>query len=752
MAGQNPGMSVSRANPSVPVTSQPSARPEATSDPQQVSFGTPEGDSGAEGLSHTANENRVKTFGASKLTPNAMRFEKPSAAASLSPDEMRLQTLKQELEPLLEEQHTLAKALENGDQNPQPGMTRGQARRRLRQLNKQIDPLWQAYTPLRQTVFDAKRTSASQAHMQDFLVRYQQEDVVSRDEIRATASPKAQNALDAIDYYSTTRSIESMENDPDRPQFNLTEGMGLVHTRMMANFIDGDKTAAAEVLFDELAQNPDMRLTRAQEQLLESYGIVPNGKGELINYGSQEVVSAADFEDLSQIIEYQKAQLVSMDQKSTEVLQDIGNSFRIGSTETFSHMVGAHQRLASGALATNAFVSQALMAEMHYDSEAEALANALQAAKAARAELESKKTNLMKGLSEVENGIESAQEKLGVLENTIDAMSTLSTQEEMVSYLQNASPKQKALLDSAGITLQAGANGQQSVTVNGQPWQPGSTSVGDALAQEFARIGAEIDALGRRAEGLQTEINNVDEALLNANTAMSDLETRLQSHGESFSNYQEQVDNMRALRDNPEQWNALSAEEQQAVNDFLARAESKISRGRELQNEGRSELTKLRETIADTEQVLAQARVRLADVIESLSQLQQQHHSIGAKVHTLTAQRTEADQKASDLIQKADALAREVELAPQPSAEDVGALIAEWQTILKESAEHFNALAEAMSANQRIESERLAHYAAEAKELQEYTQQYLQDATELSKSQIQRLHDRIGVLAQQVAG
>ncbi len=757
MVAQNPGMSIFRGNYSPPITSQPAhlrliSGSDTSHDPRQVSFGVSETSESAEGLNTAATNNVVKTFEASALAPNTMRFEKPSAAAMPSSDELKLQALERQLEPLLEKHHELSESIKKRGGNPGTGMHRGKARRDLRQLDKQLEPLLKVYTPLKQEVFDAKRATASKERMGELLTRYQQSDVASRDEIRASTSPKAQNALNAIDYYSTNRSLESMENDPNRPQLNLTEGMGLVHTRMIANFIDGDKTLAAEALFDELAQTPDMKLTAAQEQLLESYGIVPNGKGELINYGSGEVVTADDFDDLGQIMEYQKARFLATDQNSAAVLSEIGSQFSAGGVDSFGSLAGVHSRLLSGTVATNASVTQALMAEKHYDNAAEGLAKALQKAKDARAKLEAQKQDIMNGLTVVEENIESTQNKLGVLENTIDVMKNFSTQEEMVNYLENASPEQKALLDSAGITLQAGANGQQNVTVNGQPWQPGSTAVGDALGQEFARITAEIDSMRKQADTMKTQMDNLDTELSNANGAMTDLETRLESHGKSFANYQEQVESMYALRNDPEQWNALSPEDQQAVNDFLARSESKISRGRELQNEGRSELTKLRETIADTEQVLAQARLRLADVFDRLSQLEHQHQGVGAKVYAMMGKTTEADQKAASMIQKADALARKVELAPKPDHEDVGALIQEWQAILKESAAHFNELAESMSANQRIESERLAHYAAEAKELQEYTQQYLKDVTTLGKGQIEQVHDRIRDLTDQLAG
>lgn len=744
MVAQNPNVSFSRAKNS-PGFTDVKASSTASLAANQMSFEVQE-----PVIESMTTESALQHFGVSPHAPNRFSFQK---AASAPAD---LASLAAEIQPLLKQQETLTRALQNWKSYGISGMTQLQARQALRKISRTLEPLLQSHNQLQQQRLEMQKEGLSQAVFSDLLSRYASQDL-SMNDVRDMSSPKAQALFDVIDYYTVNQSLESIARDPDAPQLDVQKGMDLVYARLMANFVEKETNAAAELLFSQLAENPHLSLSTSQEALLEAYGIVPNGQGQLTNYASGELVSAADFDDFNQILAYQKAHVLGAGQSSAALSA-------ASSLLQFTGMQGAEmmrpifenpevQQLTESARMANGTLGRALLAKQHLESQGQILDQALAAAKAERSRLENQKNDLLKGLSAAEEQLEATTQEQGVVQEVAAEVQDLETESDVVSYLKGVSLGKRSLLEGLGIKLEGSDHRGWQVSVAGQPWRPGAGRqfLGQRLQEKITGLDLRIESLRSQTQTLQTQYTQVDAALQDAEKTTQNLEVATQDYERAFDVYETEIDALRALRSDPEAWAALSAEEQATAEQLLADADQQAATARQRLQAAREEQKALQATLEETREVLVQAQTRLENILQGILALDAQQQILHQQVEQIAGgMLSVADEKAQALVNRAEQLSQRLTLAPDPDSEDVGALIAEWQRILKDTQAHFAQLSSALHTAQRIEKERLAHYAQEALELNAYTQSffakssaqkqdYLSQMQQELQQQIQRL-------------
>lgn len=759
MVSHQSGVSSSAFSPALQ-TSRPTAKSKATKSQESQAASQSNALRTAQ-AAETAAENAMGSFSSSDHAPNTVSFEhKSETQQTFESLRDQLQPLLNEKEQLTEDQTRLVEALADWKTNAIPGMTKGEARRQLRQiqrelktLDKSISPLWEEFKPLRQQTLN-EQVEARRSALQELFTRYDRTEAVDPEAVKTALireSSNAQgveNAMKVMDYYAVHSNYDDFENDDSAPTLNINKGMDFVYNQLIANFDDGATTQAAETLFSQLEENPGMTLSAEQEALLEKYGIASDGQGNLINYASKERVTAADLHDINQLLLYQQTQFVANVQSVSEnfnpaQFMEMGGRGLQNTAAAFGS--SPVRELAGGLSVGSRAVQSALLAERNFIASMDDIQANLAALRAQRTQLQTHKAELEKGLNGLEVKTQALQDEQSVLQETITEMTGLETELDLISYADKASPEKRRLLDRLGIQVQ-GTGSERCLMVQGQPWTPGAggRAIAAQLQQESSQLGLRLQNLTRQTQQVQAQLAQVETQLESTETAMQNLETSLENHQESRANYEQELANMRALRADPEAWAQLSPEEQAEVERMLSQADANLQRSNTLVAESRSELEATQALVTETRQLLAEAPQRLENIINALSMLRDNQHLMNQQLAVaLNTTPSEADQNAAELIEKAEALSRTLELAPRPESEDVATLIAEWNKILENTREHFTKLEAALNSNQQIEKQRLEHYAAEAKELQEYTSQYLEDAAQMSKEQLLRMTDQI---------
>lgn len=736
MVGQNPNVSFSRAKnaPGFTDVKAPATKSLAAN---QMSFEVQTVTESA------ATENALQHFGASPHSPNRLSFDKTASSTA------DLASLAAEIQPLLKQQETLTRALQDWKSYGISGMTQLQARQALRKISRTLEPLLQNHNQLQQQRLEMQKEGLSQAVFSDLLSRYASQDL-SMNEVRDMSSPKAQALFDVIDYYTVNQSLETIARDPNAPKLEVQKGMDLVYARLMANFVEKDTNAAAELLFSQLAENPHMSLTASQEELLEAYGIVPNGQGQLINYASGELVSAEDFDDFNQILAYQKAQVLASGQSSA-TLSAASSMLQFAGMQTAEMLRPIFenpgvQQLSERARMANGTLGRALLAKQHLESQGQILDQALAAAKAERSRLENQKNDLLKGLSATEGQLESATQEQVALQETVIEIQDLETESDVVSYLKSISPGKRNFLEGLGIKLEGGADHRGwQVSVAGQPWTPGAGKrfLGQRLQEKLTALDHKVESLKSQTQSLKAQYERVDAALQDAEKTAKNLEIATQDYEHAFNAYETEIDQLRALRADPEAWAALSPEEQATAEQLLSEADQQAASARRRLQDAREEQKALQHTLEETREVLAQAQTRIENILQGILALAAQQQILHQQVEPLIGGASVVDEKAQALVSRAEQLSQTLTLAPDPESEDVATLIAEWQRILKDTQAHFEHMAATLHTSQRIEKERLAHYAQEALELNAYTQSFLEKSSTQKQDYLSQIQGQV---------
>lgn len=737
MVGQNPNVSFSRAKNSPGYTDVKTSSTKSLA-ANQMSFEVQE-----PVTESAATENALQHFGASPHVPNRLSFDKATSPPA------DLTSLTAEIQPLLKQQETLTRALQDWKSYGISGMTQLQTRQALRKISRTLEPMLKNHSQLQQQRLEMQKEGLSQVVFSDLLSRYGSQDL-SMNEVRDMSSPKAQALFDVIDYYTVNQNLETIARDPNAPRLDVQKGMDLVYARLMANFVEKETNTVAELLFSQLAENPQMPLTASQEALLEAYGIVPNGQGQLINYASGDVVSAEDFDDFNQILAYQKAQVLASGQSSA-TLSAASSMLQFAGMQTAEMLRPIFenpgvQQISERARMANGTLGRALLAKQHLETQGQILDQALAAAKAERSRLENQKNDLLKGLSAVEDQLETTTQEQAVVQEVATEIQDLETESDVVSYLKGVSSGKRSLLEGLGIKLEGSDHRGWQVSVAGQPWSPGSgkRALGQRLQEKITALDHKVETLRSQTQSLKVQYDRVDAALQDAEKTAKNLEIATQDYAHAFNAYETEIDELRALRADPEAWAALSPEERATAEQLLSEADQQAASARRRLQAAREEQEALQATLEETREVLVQAQTRIDNILQGILALAAQQQTLHQQVGQLTGDTLSvADEKAQALVNRAEQLSQRLSLAPDPESEDVGALIAEWQRILKDTQAHFQQLSSALHTSQRIEKERLAHYAQEALELNTYTQSFLEKSSTQKQSYLSQIQQHV---------
>lgn len=535
-------------------------------------------------------------------------------------------------------------------------------------------------------------------------------------------SDSAAVAIDVIDYYSEHAHDYAQDTAP--PRLDIHEGMQLVYAKMMANADDPQLNENMLALVAGVLEDPNAELSSADQRLLQEYGLVIRD-GALQNFVTGEAVDAQDLADFAQIDAHQNDKLADI-AATTGPRQDM---------------------LLRRGRASNLIVAAQLAERFLLDREQE-LTSALSG-------LRSSQKKLKENLSQGRNDLIRLQAQQQALQSRLDASSQLTqslqglqTAEDLSQFVLQATPAQQRQLRALGLDFEV-QNGQVTFLQEGRTLEPA-----DALRLLQDKAQAQSQALQREIELTQAALADTAQSVNDTEWALQDLEAQeqqvrqLQSeHATAFAEYEQRMAALKQLRDDPEAWNALSAEEQSEIEALLARHEEQSVRAQELQAEAQQEL-------AATAALKQDARSFIEDAQASMERTQavlEQAAQIGAELSQLLDRLKQQSQKLESsgsneevraLIEKANALASRLELAPSFEQFDVAELIQEWQKILKETQTIFSRWNKEGAVTQGIEERRMREYSERMLEQADYHLELIQSLTLKRSENLQQYFER----------
>ncbi len=745
------------------LTPQPLAANPAPASPQtaaSLTVATPQESTAPHSTAHRESSNQVNAErNTSNLDPNVVSFGSPQIAEpepSLNPgnyfqktlenSQAELTAFEQETQQLEQEKQKLSTALDNWKDNPVPGMSRGEARRALKKINVALEGRHTEHNDLKHRVLRDQTLTQGEAFA-NWTTGDDAASLPNPNDVRSQASQRGQRVMNAIDYYATHQNAN--EFTEDAPRFELEQGMDLVYVEMMANISDTQKTDDFIQLVNQLQEDPNARLSDTQNQLLEAYGLIQDAEGQLKNVMSGAQVQSEDLADFKDIIQYQKSMLLNEENNALDFNYADPTVNAIASRFNNEFKVASGQKL----LAT------ALLSEQHLKNSGEALEQAIAAAKAERANLLSQKETLSKKVPGLEQSIKTLTQEQEALVDTSKAISDLKTPEEVTAFINNASPQQQKALEKMGI--QQDNTGQ--LRINGKTIEPGAAmrALSKAVQSAAAETGQELQKLEQEADAIEQELAQLDEDINQAGKTVKDLDQAVKTHQKNLENDKATVQQIKDLMNNPAEWNALPPEEQQQLREYVARSEARHQQAETLINTGRSESKALREAISDTAMVSRSHKKALGRALAQLAgsgTLQQlfskMNHDIQEKSKTekpVSREDMEREREVMEKLEEANALAEEIELAPEPDTEDVLTLIRQWEVIIRDTQVEIDAITAEMGSHQLMERNRLAEYAEKSQSLLEYTQEYIKNLSSAKREDLQQLTGEMKQLASGLA-
>jgi len=527
---------------------------------------------------------------------------------------------------------------------------------------------------------------------------------------KQNVSEAAALAIDSIEYYSRVSENDYM-NDDDKPMLSADKGMQLMYIGLIGMGQDDAKLEKAIALFNKLAENPQADLNQNELKLLEELGLRKNESGQLINYGSGEAFKASDAKDALGIMDYQKG------------LKSINSDFA----------AQAKSKKAVGSVRN--MIDMTKKSRLHFSNEIQRLENQQGLLQNRMNDLSVKKEKAVTAVNNLQNRRGSLNTRVASVESWLQKFGQISSPEQLMKMAQN-NPEIRAFLQKEGIEIQS-VNGQYSLMKNGQ-----ELSGADGLSLLSSKGKEMLSGLQAERAELEHDLSHAQEQLEQTQTAMTDLENQLEDVKdqknkvvEAGSDYRANIAEMRALRNDPERWAALSAEEQQLILEELDLSGPLLERSRAVIESVDQDINAASELLAETRTFIQEAEGIIAEVEQLLAFIQALELKMGMAIEIIdrVIQSSEANsiaQTVNELVARANELGSKLVLTPDVKQVDVNELIQEWQDILKETAKTYNDWDKELSADLQIERRRMQAYAEKLLDDVNYQMDYVKNMSE----------------------
>lgn len=248
--------------------------------------------------------------------------------------------------------------------------------------------------------------------------------------------------------------------------------------------------------------------------------------------------------------------------------------------------------------------------------------------------------------------IQTEQKVLGdltsLLERFPDGLPILEQPEQASTVNQIVNP--------LGLEVKLAANGSTLYFHQGK--EVSASQFQGVLHQEVLAKQSQLQTLNTKALETKLQISQLtDKSKTLSNKIESEVETRLKPamllNQQAITELQSKLTSLYALKQNPSQWNTLSAERQQEINQEISLYEKQLQNKQRLQNLGTQQLDLVAKVLEKAQDIRQQAK----DLVHKLlQQMIQSQKILSHPVLKNSGKPSVADEKALALIHKANQL------------------------------------------------------------------------------------------------